>query len=92
MNTPARLGIVGLGKIVGAYLSTLPRLPNLALTAVADLDPARVDAVVAAHPQVAGLHPDGLYASGDVDVVLNLTIPAAHGQVALSAIRAGKHV
>ena len=33
MSAPARVGIVGLGKIVGAYLSTLPRLPNLALTA-----------------------------------------------------------
>ena len=92
MNTPARLGIVGLGKIVGAYLSTLPRLPNLVLTAVADLDPARVDAVAATHPGVASLQPDELCAADDVDVVLNLTIPAAHGQVALSAIRAGKHV
>ncbi len=92
MSAPARVGIVGLGKIVGAYLSTLPRLPNLALTAVADLDPARVDAVAAANPGVAPLRPDELYSSDVVDVVLNLTIPAAHGQVALAAIQAGKHV
>ena len=92
MSAPARVGIVGLGKIVGAYLSTLPRLPNLVLTAVADLDPARVDSVAAAHPGVAPLRPDELYASDVVDVVLNLTIPAAHAQVALAAIQAGKHV
>ncbi len=87
-----RVGIVGLGNISGAYLSTLPELSNLRLTAVADLDAARVARVAAEHDGVAALTPDALYASDDVDVVLNLTIPAAHTSVALAAIAAGKHV
>ena len=33
-----------------------------------------------------------LAARDDVDAVLNLTIPAAHAEVALAAIGAGKHV
>lgn len=92
MSAPMRVGIVGLGNISGAYLSTLPKLPNLALTAVADIDQTRVARVVAEQPGVAGLTPEQLYASADVDVVLNLTIPAVHSLVAKSAIAAGKHV
>ena len=34
----------------------------------------------------------GLLAADDVDLVLNLTIPAAHAEVAHAAIAAGKHV
>jgi predicted dehydrogenase len=92
MSAPMRVGIVGLGNISGAYLSTLPKLPNLALTAVADIDASRVARVAADHPGIAGLTPDELYASSDVDVVLNLTIPAVHSLVAKAAIAAGKHV
>ncbi|HEX4792043.1 MAG TPA: Gfo/Idh/MocA family oxidoreductase, partial [Actinospica sp.] len=36
--------------------------------------------------------PAELYAADDVDLVLNLTIPAAHAEVAHAAIAAGKHV
>lgn len=93
---PLNIGIVGAGKISGAYLSTLERLTSLRLTAVTDLDPGRAQAVadrapagedVAVVPSVAAL-----VARDDVDAVLNLTIPAAHADVALAALRAGKHV
>jgi hypothetical protein len=75
-----RVGIVGIGQISGQYLKTLPRLTNLELTAVADLDPSR------SVPGIRTLTPAGLYAADDVDIVLNLTIPAAHQEVALAAI------
>jgi predicted dehydrogenase len=81
-----KVGIVGIGQISGQYLKTLPRLTNLTLTAVADLDPARANAV----PGVQALSPADLYDA--VDIVLNLTIPAAHQEVALAAIAAGKPV
>ena len=38
------------------------------------------------------LTPDELYASPEVDTVLNLTIPAAHEEVALAALAGGKNV
>ncbi|HEY4460629.1 MAG TPA: Gfo/Idh/MocA family oxidoreductase [Pseudonocardiaceae bacterium] len=86
MGDALRVGIVGLGQISGQYLKTLPRLTNLDLTAVADLDPARTV------PGVRTLTPAQLYAADDVDIVLNLTIPAAHQDVALAAIAEGKSV
>lgn len=87
-----RIGVVGAGNISRAYLGTLPRLSNVKVTAVADLDSARAHRVAAACPGARALPVAGLLAADDVDLVLNLTIPAAHAEVAHAAIAAGKHV
>jgi predicted dehydrogenase len=92
MGDALRVGLVGAGQISGAYLRTLPRLRGLTLTRVADLDADRARAAAAEVPGVVPTTPDELYAADDVDLVLNLTIPQAHAQVALDAIAAGKHV
>jgi predicted dehydrogenase len=81
-----RVGIVGLGNISRQYLDTLPRLPGVEVVAVADQDPAR------SVEGVPLLTPADLYAADDVQLVLNLTTPAAHAPVALAAVAAGKHV
>ncbi len=86
MGDALRVGLVGIGNISAQYLATLPRLPGVALVAAADLDPSRTV------PGVRTVTPAELYAAGDVDLVLNLTVPRAHAAVALSAIAAGKHV
>jgi predicted dehydrogenase len=92
VGEPLRVGIVGAGKISGQYSATLAGLSQVAVTAVADLDPGRARLLADRHPaaRVVGL-PD-LYAAPDVDVVLNLTTPNQHAAVALAAIAAGKHV
>lgn len=83
--------MVGVGNISRQYLEHLPSLPNLRLTAVADLDTERAAEVAREHG-VAALGVDELLTHDDVDVVLNLTIPAAHADVATRALAAGKHV
>ena len=35
---------------------------------------------------------DALIADADIDIILNLTLPAAHAEINLNALRAGKHV
>lgn len=92
MGEALRIGIVGIGNISGQYLATLPRLAGVRLTAVADLEPARAEAVAGAHPEVRALPPAALCRADEVDLVLNLTVPRAHAEVALAAIAAGKHV
>ncbi|MET1053058.1 MAG: Gfo/Idh/MocA family oxidoreductase [Mycetocola sp.] len=89
---PLNIGIVGCGNIIAAYLETFPKLDAVRLVAVADLDRARAEAVAAAHPGVRALSVDELMADPEVQLVLNLTIPAAHAPVALQALAAGKHV
>lgn len=91
MGEPLKIGIVGAGAISGAYLKTLPQLPGLRLTTVADLDHDRAKKA-AENAGVAALPVAELIASDDVDAVLNLTIPAAHAEVALAAIAGRKHV
>jgi predicted dehydrogenase len=87
-----RVGIVGAGKISGQYSESFLRLPQVQVTAVADLDTGRATALAAEHPGARARSLADLLAADDVDVVLNLTIPAAHAEVALAAIAAGKHV
>jgi predicted dehydrogenase len=87
-----RIGLVGAGKISGAYLRTLPRLANVDVVAIGDLDEARARTAAAAIPGARALAVTDLLAADDVDLVLNLTIPAAHAEVAQAAIAAGKHV
>lgn len=92
MNERAlRVGVVGVGVISQQYFEHFPALPGLELAAVADLDVARAHEIGAAQG-VRGTTVDDLLAADDVDVVLNLTIPAAHADIATRALAAGKHV
>jgi predicted dehydrogenase len=78
--------------ISGVYLKTLTARPDVRVTAIADLDMGRAVAVAAEIPGARALEAQALLADAEVDVVLNLTIPAAHAQVTLAAIANGKHV
>jgi len=88
---PLNVGVVGVGVISGQYFAQLAKLPNLRLTAIADLDADRAAAAAAEQGAVA-LSVDELLADPRVDVVLNLTIPAAHAELGLRALAAGKHL
>ncbi len=92
MGDAHRIGVVGLGVISRAYLDTLVGHPRLRVRAVADLDAARSAAVAAEVPGVRALTVAELLSSPDVDTVLNLTVPAAHAEIALGAVGHGKHV
>lgn len=92
MSSTVRVGIVGAGKISGQYSESFARLPQVQVTAVADLDTVRAEALAGQHPGARATSLADLLAADDVDVVLNLTIPAVHAEVALAAIAAGKHV
>jgi predicted dehydrogenase len=92
VGQPLRVGIVGCGTIVGAYLQTFKRLTSVELVAAADLDYSRAENVARSCPGVRAVSVDDLIADEQVDLVLNLTIPASHADVTLRAIRAGKSV
>ena len=91
MGKPHGIAIVGLGVISRAYLETIAQHPAIRIVAVADLDAARADAVAAELGAEALTVADAI-AHPEVETVLNLTIPAAHAEVALAAIAAGKDV
>lgn len=92
MEGQLTIGIVGCGKISGAYLKTFQRLENVRVVAAADLDPARAARVEEEYPEVSARTVDELLSDPQIDLVLNLTVPAAHAEVAQRALRSGKHV
>ncbi|GAA4981739.1 Gfo/Idh/MocA family oxidoreductase [Kineococcus glutinatus] len=92
MGRPLNIGIVGAGHISTQYLATVAKLAPLRVAAVADLDAARAEAVADAAGGARALGVQDLLRDEEVDVVLNLTVPAAHAEVALAAIAAGKDV
>jgi predicted dehydrogenase len=83
--------MIGCGAISRQYLDTAARLDAIEIVAAADLRPERAAAVEASDGPRA-MPVDALLTSPDVDLVLNLTIPAAHADVALAALGAGKPV
>jgi len=91
VGSTLNVGIVGAGAIASQYLSTIRRLQAVRLVAIADLDQERARAAAEAEG-VRAATVEELLAASDVDIVLNLTIPAAHAKIALQAIAAGKSV
>ncbi|MFI9639214.1 Gfo/Idh/MocA family protein [Micromonospora sp. NPDC051925] len=92
MGDPHRVGVVGLGVISRAYLDTLANHPEVRIVAVADLDAARSTAVAATIAGAEAVSVAHLLDRPDVQTVLNLTTPAAHVEISLGAIDAGKNV
>lgn len=88
---PLGIGLIGCGIISEIYLKRCRTFPQLELRAVADIMPAAAQAKAEAY-DVAAMTPEELLARDDVDIVLNLTVPAVHVEVGLAAIAAGKHV
>jgi predicted dehydrogenase len=89
---PLGVGIIGCGNISGQYLKNLVTFPDVQVVFCADLDSERAKAQAAAFDiPGAGSVQQALGHPG-VELVVNLTIPAAHAEVASAAIAAGKHV
>jgi predicted dehydrogenase len=88
---PLRVGIVGCGHIAGPYARDIVAKPELRLVAAMDLDPALARMLCETYGGSAVATLDDLLAE-DLDLVVNLTFPAAHASVTRRALEAGKHV
>ncbi len=92
MSDQLRVGIIGCGNICGIYFKNLCQdIPGVKVTAAADLILERAQEKADEYG-IRAMPVGELLASSDVDIVLNLTIPAAHFEVSMQAIEAGKHV
>lgn len=90
---PVKVGVIGCGHIFNKqYAIAAAQYPILELAACADLNVDAARAAAEAHGIPRACTVDELLADPSIEVVLNLTIPAAHVPVGLQAIQAGKHV
>jgi predicted dehydrogenase len=88
-----RVGMLGYGAIGHEHALAVAAVPGLTMTAVADLDPRRLDAARQVAPQVrAGTDPEALLDDDELDLVVVSTPPNTHASWALRLLAAGKSV
>ena len=83
------VGIIGTGNIAPAYIRGCEPFEVIKIVACADMLVDRAGAFAAEHG-LAAYSVDDLLARDDIDIVVNLTIPAAHAGVSLQILEAGK--
>lgn len=84
------IGVIGCGNISAAYMKLAPMFKGIEMRACADVN---MDAAKA-RAEEFGLRAcsvEDLLAADDIDIVVNLTVPAAHYDVSRRILKAGKH-
>ncbi|MDA7423521.1 Gfo/Idh/MocA family protein [Thalassococcus lentus] len=85
------IGVIGCGNISAAYMKLAPMFRGIEMRACADMNAEAAQA----RADEFGLRAEtveGLLAADDIDIVVNLTIPAAHFEISKQVLEAGKHV
>jgi predicted dehydrogenase len=85
------VGVIGCGNISAAYFRLAPLFKGIEMRACADI---AMEAAKARAKEfgLKALTVDELLGADEVDIVVNLTIPAAHYEISRRALDAGKHV
>ncbi len=87
-----KIGIIGCGNISGIYLENGKVFDAIDIVAVADIDMDRAIARAAEYGVPRACSVAELLADPEIQIVINLTIPAAHAEVAMQVVAAGKSV
>lgn len=90
MSSPVRFGIVGTGSIADFHARAIAQVPGAVLSAAFSRNAPEPFAEKHGCAAVRSL--EELIARTDVDVVCVTTPSGAHGEPAIAAMRAGKHV
>lgn len=91
MREKIGLGVIGCGNISMTYLQNAALFAGVELRACADIN-HDMAILRAQEYNIRALSVDQLLADPEVDLILNLTIPAVHFEVTMAALEAGKHV
>ena len=92
MDKKIKVGVIGCGNISSIYLEQMKTFDILEVVACADLimDRARDRAAKYGIPRACT--DEELWADPEIQIVVNITNPAAHAEVALGSLLAGKSV
>lgn len=87
-----KVGIVGCGVISDVYLQSIrDNFSILDVTACSDLDTSKMEKTATKYGLKAMPYEDMIH-DKDIEMILNLTSPAAHFTLSKAAMEAGKHV
>ena len=84
------VGIIGCGNISTSYLNFAPLFKGIEMRACADINPDAAKARAAEYG-IRASSVEELLAADDIDLVVNLTVPAVPYAVSAQALDAGKH-
>ena len=87
-----RVGLIGTGRISDVYLKNCAAFGGLEIVACGSLNMEESRAKAAEFGVPCAKDPGAIIADPEIDAILNLTIPAAHADVSIAALEAGKHV
>jgi predicted dehydrogenase len=84
-----KIGVIGCGKISGAYLGASAKFDILEAVACSDIN---MDAAKAKAEEygIKAVTTEELLADPEISIVVNLTIPAVHAEIATKTLEAGK--
>jgi predicted dehydrogenase len=91
MSNSTSIAVIGCGYWGSKHVRVLSALPDVHQVAIVEPDSRRRAAILSAFPATRGF-PDLKSALPHVDAVVIATPPQTHGELALTALRSGKHV
>lgn len=92
LSERVKLGIIGCGVISSIYLEAPSKFDILQIQACADIVLERAQAQAKRYGVPKAYSVEELLADPEIDMVINLTIPAVHAQISQAALGAGKSV
>jgi predicted dehydrogenase len=90
MSDIVKLGVVGCGNISNAYFNGCKFFDNVEIVHVADIDLGRAQAKAEEWSIPQATDVATLLSNPEIEIVINLTIPKFHGEIALKSLEAGK--
>lgn len=88
-----RIGVMGCGEICNIYITNLQNhFNNVEVISCSDLYMDKAEATKEKYGLKRAYTNEDMLADPEVDIVLNLTIPAVHYQLNMAILNAGKHV
>ena len=90
MSEVTKVGVIGAGNIFGAYAKASQTFPQFEIVAVADLDVVRAKAKAEEFSIAKGCSVDELLADEEIELVIGLAIPAAHGSLGVRVLEVFK--
>jgi UDP-N-acetyl-2-amino-2-deoxyglucuronate dehydrogenase len=91
-NHTIGFGIVGTGSIAQTHAEALKQVPGAELRAVFNRSPDKAAVFAATHQATPEIDLDSLLARDDIAVICVTTPTGSHGNIAIAALEAGKHV
>ena len=85
-----KVGIVGCGMISDTYFKASQKFRMIEVVACSDIIPERSEAKTELY-DVPSMSNDELFAIPEIEIVLNLTPPQVHSEIAMDTLKAGKN-